>query len=111
MSLDPGFVRIVGRAPISEPLLAAVANWQLQNLGQADSDASWLQLACSYETADGETMDLAVPALDVAVGDIIDVEAVSIVGIRFSDDMVQPPVQLAYAKALQLTGAGWRAAT
>lgn len=109
MSLDPGFVRVVGRAPISESLLAAVTNWQRQNLGQAESDPSWIQLACSYETADGDAMDLAVPASDVAVGHIIDVEAVPIVGIRFNDDMMQPPVQQAYAKALQSTEAGWRA--
>jgi hypothetical protein len=111
MSLDPGFVRVVGRAPISESLLTDVTNWQLQNLGQAASDASWLQLACSYEIADGDAMDLAVPASDVVVGDVVDVEAVPIVGIRFNDDMMQPPVQLAYAKALQRTEAGWRAET
>jgi hypothetical protein len=111
MSLDPGFVRVVGRAPISESLMAAVTHWQLQNLGQAGSDASWLQLTCSYETADGGAMDLAVPASDVVVGDVIDVEAVPIVGMRFDDDMIQPPVQLAYADALQITEAGWRAET
>ena len=56
-------------------------------------------------------MDLAVRASEVTVGDIIDVEAVSIVGIRFNDDMTQPPVQLGYAKALQATESGWRAVT
>lgn len=109
MALKPGFVRVVGRAPISESLLAAVTNWQLQNRGQTASDAGWLELACSYETADGDAMDLAAPASDVAVGDVIDVEAVPIVGIRFNDDMTQPPVQQAYAEALQSTEAGWRA--
>lgn len=109
MSLYPGFVRVVGRAPISDSLLAAVATWQQQNLGQAEADPSWIQLACSYETADGDAMDLAVPTLDVAVGDVIDVEAVPIVGIRFNDDMMQPPIQQACAKALQSTEAGWRA--
>ena len=109
MALKPGFVRVVGRAPISESLLAAVSNWQLQDRGRTASDASWFELACSYETPDGDAMDLAVPASDVAVGDIIDVEAVPIVGIRFNDDITQPAVQQAYAVALQSNEAGWRA--
>jgi hypothetical protein len=109
MSLDPGFVRVVDLAPISESLLAAVSNLQRQNLGRAETDPSWIQLACSYETADGDAMDLAVPASDVAAGDVIDVEAVPVVGVRFNDDVMQPPVQLTFARALQLTEAGWRA--
>jgi len=109
MSLDPGLVRVVDRTPIGETLLALVTNWQLRELGRVSADATWLQLGCSYETADGDAMDLAVPTSDVDVGDVIDIEAVPIIGLHFGDDMMRPPAQQAFAQVLQRTETGWRA--
>jgi hypothetical protein len=108
VAIGAGCVRVLDCVSISSELLSHVVRWQEETWGRTTADPAWLELRCTYELSDGQEMVLAAPpSSEVGVGDVIDVVAAPVIGIRMSDDFVQPPTQLAAARELRQAEDCW----